>query len=79
MPECTFDGVEVDESAAVGTAEQTPAIIERQRQLALVLQCAEIVGILDAVLAITIQWVFDRHTFGRPLAPTRRSNTESRT
>ena len=46
-----FDGVEVDESAVVGTAEQTPAIIERQRQVALVLQCAEIVGILDAVLA----------------------------
>ena len=63
-----FDGVEVDEAAAVGTAEQTPAIIERQRQLALVLQCAEIVGILDAVLAMTNQWLFDRHSFGRPLA-----------
>jgi len=63
-----FDGVEVDESAAVGTAEQTPAIIERQRQVALTLQCAEIVGILDAVLAMTTQWLFDRHSFGRPLA-----------
>ena len=63
-----FDGVEVDGNAAVGTAEQTPAIIERQRQVALVLQCAEIVGILDAVLAMTNQWLFDRHSFGRPLA-----------
>lgn len=63
-----FDGVEVDESAAVGTAEQTPDIIERQRQLALVLQCAEIVGIIDSVLAMTNQWLFDRHSFGRPLA-----------
>ena len=63
-----FDGVEVDESAAVGTAEQTPDIIERQRQIAVVLQCAEIVGILDAVLAMTNQWLFDRHSFGRPLA-----------
>ncbi len=63
-----FDGVEVDEAAAVGTAEQTAAMIERQRQIALVLQCAEIVGILDAVLAMTDQWVFDRHSFGRPLA-----------
>lgn len=63
-----FDGVEVDDSAAVGTAEQTPAIIERQRQIALILQCAEIVGILDAVLAMTNQWLFDRHSFGRPLA-----------
>ncbi|MBX7434051.1 acyl-CoA/acyl-ACP dehydrogenase [Mycobacterium sp. Y57] len=63
-----FDGVGVDESAVVGTAEQTPAIIERQRQIALILQCAETVGILDAVLAMTNQWLFDRHSFGRPLA-----------
>ena len=63
-----FDGAEVDESAAVGDAVQTPAIIERQRQVALVLQCAEIVGILDTVLAMTTQWMFDRHSFGRPLA-----------
>ncbi|KWX66173.1 acyl-CoA dehydrogenase family protein [Mycobacterium sp. NAZ190054] len=63
-----FDGVAVDESAVVGTAEQTAAIVERQRQIALVLQCAEIVGILDAVLAMTNRWLFDRHSFGRPLA-----------
>jgi alkylation response protein AidB-like acyl-CoA dehydrogenase len=63
-----FDGVEVDESAVVGDAAQTPTIIERQRQVALVLQCAEIVGILDTVLAMTTQWMFDRHSFGRPLA-----------
>ncbi len=44
-----FDGVAVDGSAVVGTAEQTAAIIERQRQIALVLQCAEIVGILDSI------------------------------
>jgi alkylation response protein AidB-like acyl-CoA dehydrogenase len=63
-----FDGVTVDESAVVGTAEQTPAIIERQRQIALVLQCAETVGILDAVLTMTNQWLLDRNSFGRPLA-----------
>lgn len=63
-----FDGVEVAESAVVGTAEQTAGLIERQRQVALVLQCAELVGILDAVLGFTTQWLFDRHSFGRPLA-----------
>ncbi len=63
-----FDGVAVEESAVVGAAEQTPAIIERQRQIALVLQCAETVGILDAVLAMTNQWLLDRNSFGRPLA-----------
>ncbi|WKG06086.1 acyl-CoA dehydrogenase family protein [Mycolicibacterium sp. HK-90] len=63
-----FDGVEVDETAALGAAGQTPAIIERQRQVALLLQCAEIVGTLDAVLTMTNQWLSDRHSFGRPLA-----------
>jgi alkylation response protein AidB-like acyl-CoA dehydrogenase len=63
-----FDGVEVDESAVVGTADQTPALIARQSQIAQVLQCAEVVGILDTVLGFTIQWGLDRHSFGRPLA-----------
>jgi alkylation response protein AidB-like acyl-CoA dehydrogenase len=63
-----FDGVDVDASAAVGTAEHTPALIARQSQMAQVLQCAEVVGILDTVLAFTIQWGLDRHSFGRPLA-----------
>jgi alkylation response protein AidB-like acyl-CoA dehydrogenase len=62
-----FDGVEVDESAAVGSAEQTPGLIARQSQIAQMLQCAEVVGILDTVLAFTIQWGFDRHSFGRPI------------
>jgi alkylation response protein AidB-like acyl-CoA dehydrogenase len=62
-----FDGVEVDESAAVGSAEQTPELIARQTQVALILQCAEIVGILETVLDFTIQWGFDRHSFGRPI------------
>jgi alkylation response protein AidB-like acyl-CoA dehydrogenase len=62
-----FDGVEADESAVVGTAEQTPQLIARQSQIAQILQCAEIVGILDTVLAFTIQWGFDRHSFGRPI------------
>jgi len=64
----SFDDVEVDESAAVGSPAQTPALIERQAQIAMVLQCAEIVGILDTVLDFTIQWALDRHSFGRPLA-----------
>ena len=62
-----FDGVEVDASAVVGSAEQTANLISRQGQIAMVLQCAEIVGILDTVLAFTIQWGFDRHSFGRPI------------
>jgi alkylation response protein AidB-like acyl-CoA dehydrogenase len=64
----SFDGVEVDESAAVGTAELTAALVARQSQIAMAMQCAEVIGILDTVVEFTIQWAFDRHSFGRPLA-----------
>lgn len=64
----TFDGVEVGDDAAVGSADQTPNLVARQTQIAQVLQCAEVVGILDTVLDFTIQWALDRHSFGRPLA-----------
>lgn len=63
-----FDGVEVGADAVVGSAAQTPDLIERQSQVAQVLQCAEVIGILDTVLAFTTQWAFDRYSFGRPLA-----------
>lgn len=64
----TFTDVEVDDTAAVGTAVQTAALIGRQSQIASILQCAEVVGVLERVLELTIQWAFDRHSFGRPLA-----------
>lgn len=63
-----FDGVVVERSAAVGTAAETAALIERQSQIAQVLQCAEVVGVLQTVFDLTAQWALDRHTFGRPLA-----------
>jgi alkylation response protein AidB-like acyl-CoA dehydrogenase len=63
-----FDGVVVERSAAVGTAAETAALIERQSQIAQVLQCAEVVGVLQTVFDLTTQWALDRHTFGRPLA-----------
>ncbi len=64
----SFDDVEVDQAAAVGTTAETPALLERQSQIAMVLQCAEVVGILGTVVDFTIQWAFDRYSFGRPLA-----------
>jgi alkylation response protein AidB-like acyl-CoA dehydrogenase len=63
-----FDGVQVDETAVVGTTETTAALIARQSQIAQVLQCVEVVGILDTVFDMTVQWALDRHSFGRPLA-----------
>lgn len=63
-----FDGVVVPPTAAVGTAEQTAALVDRQSQIAQVLQCAEVVGVLQTVFDMTVQWALDRHSFGRPLA-----------
>lgn len=63
-----FDSVVVAGSAAVGTADETLALIDRQSQIAQVLQCAEVLGVLQTVFDFTTQWALDRHTFGRPLA-----------
>ena len=60
-----FDGVVVDRGAAIGGAA---GLIDRQSQIAQVLQCAEVVGILQTVFDFTVAWALDRHTFGRPLA-----------
>jgi alkylation response protein AidB-like acyl-CoA dehydrogenase len=63
-----LDGVQVAHDAVVGTVETTAALIARQSQIAQILQCAEVVGVLDAVFDMTTQWALDRHSFGRPLA-----------
>jgi alkylation response protein AidB-like acyl-CoA dehydrogenase len=60
-----FDGAAT--GALVGSPTDTPALIDRQSQVAMVLQCAETVGILETVLALTIDWTRDRYSFGRPL------------
>jgi alkylation response protein AidB-like acyl-CoA dehydrogenase len=64
----SFDGVRLDSASLVsapGTAEQA---ISRQWQLAVVLQAAETAGVIDRVFEFTVQWAFDRYSFGRPLA-----------
>jgi len=63
-----FDGVEVDADTAVGTSDETPNLVARQSQVAQLLQTCEMVGILDAVFARTVEWALERHSFGRPLA-----------
>ncbi len=64
-----FDGVRLPASAqpsvAVGGAA---AQVERQLQLALVLVTAEAVGAMQRAFDMTVEWAFDRYSFGRPLA-----------
>jgi alkylation response protein AidB-like acyl-CoA dehydrogenase len=64
----TFSGVTVGADAAVGSSDQTAELIARQSEVAQVLQCAEVVGILDTVFDLTVQWALNRYSFGRPLA-----------
>ena len=63
-----FDNVAVGADALVGESGGAAASIERQLQLAVALQCAELVGVTERVLEFTMQWAFDRYSFGRPMA-----------
>jgi alkylation response protein AidB-like acyl-CoA dehydrogenase len=63
-----LDGVEVTATSVVGTAAETAQLIAQQTLIAQVMQCAEIVGVLDVVFDMTVDWARDRHSFGRPLA-----------
>jgi alkylation response protein AidB-like acyl-CoA dehydrogenase len=64
----TFDGVVAPASSVVGTAGAAAEDVERQLQLALIIQTAETVGAMELALEMTIEWSFDRYSFGRPLA-----------
>ena len=66
--ELRFDEVRVPRSALVGESGRAADDVERQLQVALVLQCAETVGIVERVFEFTLEYMFDRFSFGRPLA-----------
>jgi alkylation response protein AidB-like acyl-CoA dehydrogenase len=66
--EIRFEDVRVPASAVVGAVGGAALAFERQIQTALLLQCAEIVGATDRVFDFTVQYAFDRSSFGRPLA-----------
>ncbi len=64
-----FDDVELAIADLVGPlGPPAEAAIERQLQLACVLQCAETVGAMDAVFEMTVEYLGDRWSFGRPLS-----------
>jgi alkylation response protein AidB-like acyl-CoA dehydrogenase len=49
-------------------ADTVVADVERQLQIALVIQLAELTGTMDRGLELTTEWLFNRYSFGRPLA-----------
>ena len=63
-----LDGVRVPATSLVSPAGPAEAAVNRQIQIAVALQCAETVGAVQRVFEFTVQWAFDRYSFGRPLA-----------
>lgn len=63
-----FDQVRVPRSALVGEPGQAQASVDRQLQHAVVLLSAEALGAMQRAFDITLEWSFDRYSFGRPLA-----------
>jgi alkylation response protein AidB-like acyl-CoA dehydrogenase len=66
--EVTFDHVSVPASAVVGEVGAAADEVERLLQIAGVLQCAESCGAMDRVFEMTIEYLGDRYSFGRPLS-----------
>jgi alkylation response protein AidB-like acyl-CoA dehydrogenase len=63
-----LDHVALASDAVLGAVGGAAGQIERLFQLAVTLQCATMVGAIDRMLAVTIEYSFDRFSFGRPLA-----------
>jgi len=62
-----LDGVRLPASAIVGEPGGAADAVERQIALALALQCAEMVGVADRALELTLEYGRDRFAFGRPI------------
>jgi alkylation response protein AidB-like acyl-CoA dehydrogenase len=62
-----FDGVRLGRDALLGAPGQAADAVERQLQLAVLLQCAETVGVIDRALEFTLDYVQQRVAFGRPI------------
>jgi alkylation response protein AidB-like acyl-CoA dehydrogenase len=63
-----FDDARLPLSAVVGEWGGADAQVQRQRQLAILMQCAESNGALDCAYEFTIDYMRQRYAFGRPIA-----------
>jgi alkylation response protein AidB-like acyl-CoA dehydrogenase len=64
----TFDEVRVPATAVVGGVGSADQQVDRQLQRAVAIGNAESVGAMQAAFDMTVEWAFDRYSFGRPLA-----------
>jgi len=65
--EVTFAGARVPSTAVLGGVGEAGPDVERQRQVAIVLQNAESVGAASRVFDFTLEYASDRIAFGRPI------------
>jgi alkylation response protein AidB-like acyl-CoA dehydrogenase len=63
-----FDDVRIPADAVVGEPGGAAAQVEWLRDLALVIQVAEMVGCMSWAFSTTLDWAFNRYSFGRPLS-----------
>lgn len=63
-----FNGVRVPATALVGDYAGAAQQAAQQVQQAAVILSAEAVGAMDVAFAMTLDWAFERYTFGRALA-----------
>ena len=63
----TFEDVRVPAAALVGRAGHGAGAVERQLQLALILQCAQINGAAGELFDQTVDYAKYRYAFGRPI------------
>ena len=63
-----FVEMQIGAEEVLGPPDAAGDEVEHQLQTAVVLQCAELAGALGRVLELTVEYAFDRYSFGRPLA-----------
>ena len=64
----TFDDVRIPTSAIVGDVGTADDQVRKQIDRAVAILSAESVGAMQAAFDMTVEWAFDRYSFGRPLA-----------
>ena len=63
-----FDNVRVPAASVLGRVGKADDDVERQLQQAVVILNAEAVGAMQRAFEMTLEWSFDRYSFGRSLA-----------
>jgi len=64
----TFSDVAVSSDQLLGGLDQAAAEVERSNQEAIVIELSEMIGSMDKAFEMTVEWSFNRYSFGRPLA-----------